>query len=92
MCSHTLSLSAIASITSGVKSCGCGLVNRIRRSPSTSFTARSSSANSGRLADSGTVRSRPYVLTFWPSSVISTTPRRASPCTSARTSPIGRES
>src|SRR5215208_3452761 len=59
MCSHTLSLSAIASITSGVKSWGCGLVNRIRRSPSTRFTARSRSANSGRRADPGTVRSRP---------------------------------
>ena len=38
MCSQTVSHSAMASITSGVKSCGCGLVNRIRRMPSTSFT------------------------------------------------------
>ena len=43
----------------GVKSCGCGLVNRIRRMPSTSFTARRSSANSGCRDESGTVRSRP---------------------------------
>ena len=64
MCSHTLSPSAIASITSGVKSCGCGLVNRILRMPSTPFTARSRSANSGRRGESGTVRSRPYVFTF----------------------------
>ena len=35
MCSQTVSHSAIASITSGVKSCGCGLVNRTRRIPST---------------------------------------------------------
>ena len=91
MCSHTFSLCAIASITSGVKSCGCGLVKRILRRPSTWFTARSRSANSGRRGESGTVRSRPYVLTFWPRRETSTTPRRANPCTSASTSPIGRD-
>ena len=74
MCSHTESHPAIASTTSSVKSCGCGLVNRIRRMPSTSFTARSSSANRGRALEPGTVRSRPYVFTFWPSRVTSTTP------------------
>ena len=33
-------------------------------------------ANSGRFGDPGTVTSRPYVFTFWPRSVTSTTPRR----------------
>ncbi len=59
MCSQTLSLAAIASMTSGVKSWGCGEVKRIRRSPSTSFTCRSSSAKSGRRDVPGTVTSRP---------------------------------
>ena len=53
MCSQTFSLVAIASITSGVKSCGCGDVNRIRRIPSTWLTIRRRSANSGRRDDSG---------------------------------------
>src|SRR6266540_983865 len=91
MCSHTRSHSAMASITSGVKSCGCGLVNRIRRRPSTPSTARRSSANRDLEPDPGTVRSRPYVFTFCPSSVTSTTPEAASPWTSARTSPSGRD-
>ena len=43
------------------------------------------------LAEPGTVTSRPYVFTFCPRSVTSTTPLRASPCTSARMSPIERE-
>ena len=75
MCSQTAGVSAMASITSGVKSCGCGDVNRTRRMPSTRPTCRRSSANSGRFDDPGTVTSRPYVFTFWPSSVTSTTPR-----------------
>ena len=91
MCSHTASHPAMASTTSSVKSWGCGLVNRIRRMPSTPFTARRSSANRAFLLDPGTVRSRPYVFTFWPRSVTSTTPRRARPCTSATMSPSARE-
>ena len=91
MCSQTLGVSAIASITSGVKSCGCGDVNRTRRMPGTAPTSRSSSANSGRLDEPGTVTSRPYVFTFCPSSVTSTTPRDARPWTSARMSPIERD-
>ncbi len=83
-CSHTAAQFAIVSITSGRKSLGCGLVNRMRSMPSTASTALSSSAkpvsNSGR-------RSRPYEFTFWPSSVTSRTPWRASPVTSARISP-----
>ena len=81
--------SAIASITSGVKSWGCGLVNRIAADASTALTCRKSSANSGRVGRAGTETSRPYVLTFCPSRVTSTTPRAARPCTSARMSPIG---
>ena len=44
MCSWcmTFGVSAIAAITSSVKSLGCGLVNRTRSSPSTAPTARSS--------------------------------------------------
>ena len=89
MCSQTDRVSAIASITSGVKSCGCGDVNRTRRMPSTEPTSRSKAANSGRLGAPGTVTSRPYVFTFCPRSVTSTTPLRARVCTSARTSPNG---
>ena len=48
MCSQTVGVSAMASITSGVKSCGCGLVNRTLRMPSTAPTVRRRSANSGR--------------------------------------------
>ena len=79
MCSQTDGVSAMASMTSGVKSCGCGLVNRTRRIPSTAPTCRRRSANSGVRDDPGTVTSRPYVFTFWPSRVTSTTPRAASP-------------
>ena len=64
MCSQTVGVSAIASITSGVKSCGCGDVNRTRRMPSTPPTWRSSSPKRGRFDEPGTVTSRPYVLTF----------------------------
>ena len=70
-CSQTAAHSAIASITSGRKSFGCGLVKRIRSIPSTASTARSSSANPVRGSGG---RSRPYELTFWPSSVTSRTP------------------
>src|SRR5436309_525413 len=45
----------------------------------------------GRLRP-GTGRSLPYGFTFCPRSVTSTTPSRASPCTSASTSPRGRDS
>ena len=76
----------MAAIVSGRRSFGCGLVNRTRRMPSTAPTAASRSAKSGRRF----VRSRPYELTFWPSSVTSTTPRRASVSTSATMSSGGR--
>ena len=59
MCSQTVGVSAMASMTSGVKSCGCGEVNRTRRMPETAPTARNSSANSGRREEPGTVTSRP---------------------------------
>ena len=51
MCSQTCWEDAIASITSGVKSCGWGDVNRIRRTPSMRSTSRSRRANSGAFAD-----------------------------------------
>ena len=56
--------------------------------PSTASTARSRSANCGRYCPAP--RSRPYELTFWPSSVTSTTPSRASSSTSWTMSPIRR--
>ena len=40
-------VSAMASRTSGVKSCGCGLVNRTRRMPSTAPTSRRSRRTAG---------------------------------------------
>src|SRR5215831_12721222 len=83
-CSQTASQSAIAAITGRRKSFGCGLVKRIRSTPSTASQARSSSPNSVRISGS---RSRPHELTFWPSSVTSRTPSRASRVTSAMTSP-----
>jgi hypothetical protein len=88
MCSEwqTFGVSAIAAITSSVKSFGCGLVNRTRSSPSTSPQARSSLPNASRSPNS-----TPYELTFWPSSVTSRTPSATSASTSARTSP-GRRS
>ena len=55
--------------------------------PSTVPIARSNSANNGRRF----VRSRPYELTFWPSSVISTTPSAARRSTSRTISSKGRE-
>ena len=70
-CSQTAPHSAIAAITSGRKSFGCGLVKRIRSMPSTASTARSSSAKPVSISGA---RSRPYELTFWPSSVTSRTP------------------
>ncbi len=50
MCSWgiTLGVSAIAAITSSVKSRGCGEVNRTRSSPSTPPQARSSAPNASR--------------------------------------------
>jgi hypothetical protein len=54
-------------------------------------TRRSSSANRGARGPPGTCTSRPYVFTFWPRRVTSTTPLAASPCTSASTSPTARE-
>ena len=87
-CSHTLAHSAIAAIVSGRRSFGCGDVKRMRSMPSTASIARSRSANSGRYCPAP--RSRPYELTFWPSSVTSTTPSRASSSTSCTMSPIRR--
>ena len=75
MCSQTASHSAIAAITGSLKSFGCGLVKRIRSMPSTRSSARRSSPNS--VVSSG-ARSRPQEFTFWPRSVTSRTPSRAS--------------
>ena len=47
-CGMTFGVSAIAAITSSVKSRGCGLVNRTRSSPSISPQARSSLPNANR--------------------------------------------
>ena len=82
----TLGVSAIAAITSSVKSFGCGEVNRTRSSPSICRTARSSAAKACRSPNS-----TPYALTFWPSSVTSWTPSATSAEISARMSP-GRRS
>ena len=88
MCSEcmTFGVSAIAAITSSVKSLGCGLVKRTRSRPSISPQARSSLPNACRSPNS-----TPYELTFWPSRVISRTPSATSASTSARMSP-GRRS
>ena len=56
---QTFGVSAIAAITSSVKSFGCGLVNRTRSSPSISPVARSSLPNASRSPNS-----TPYELTF----------------------------
>ena len=45
-CSHTASTSAMAAMTRSEKSFGCGLVNRMRRMPSTFPSARSRPAKS----------------------------------------------
>src|SRR5919112_526228 len=82
--SQTPSHSTIAAITGSRKSFGCGLVKRMRSMPGTASQARRSSPNSVLIAGA---RSRPQELTFWPSSVISLTPSRASALTSATTSP-----
>ena len=84
MCSEwqTAGVSAIAAITSSVKSRGCGEVKRTRSSPSTAPAARSSAPNAYRSPNS-----RPYELTFCPSSVTSSTPCSTSARTSASTSP-----
>ena len=54
MCSwwQTAGVSAIAAITSSVKSLGCGEVNRIRSSPSISPGARSSLPKASRSPNS----------------------------------------
>lgn len=61
MCSEgiTFGVSAIASITSAVKSRGCGEVNRTRSSPSTEPQARSSLPKANRSPNS-----TPYEFTF----------------------------
>ena len=51
-CGHTFGVSAIAAITSEVKSRGCGEVNRTRSSPGTSPQARSSFAKAPRSPNS----------------------------------------
>ncbi len=54
MCSEgmTFGVSAIAAITSSVKSFGCGRVNRTRSRPSISPQARSSLPNASRSPNS----------------------------------------
>jgi hypothetical protein len=85
-CGHTFGVSAMAVMTSEVKSRGCGEVNRTRSSPSMPPHDRRSFANAPRSPNS-----TPYALTFCPSSVTSSTPSAASAATSASTSP-GRRS
>ena len=85
-CGITLGVSAIAAMTSSVKSRGCGEVNRTRSSPSTSPQARSSLPKANRSP-----KPTPYELTFWPRSVTSITPSATSASISASTSP-GRRS
>ncbi len=85
-CGMTLGVSAIAAMTSSVKSRGCGLVNRTRSRPSISPHARSSFEKASRSPNS-----EPYALTFCPSRVISSTPSSTSARISPRMSP-GRRS
>ncbi len=73
-CGITFGVSAMAAITSSVKSRGCGEVKRTRSSPSIFPQARSSLEKASRSP-----MSEPYALTFWPSRVISETPRRPGP-------------
>jgi len=47
-CGQTLAVSAIAAMTSSVKSRGCGLVKRTRSRPSIAPQARSSLPNASR--------------------------------------------
>ena len=82
----TLGVSAIAAITSSVKSRGCGEVKRTRSRPSIWPQARSSLPNASRSPNSD-----PYEFTFWPSSVTSMTPWSTSWPISSRMSP-GRRS
>lgn len=84
-CGMTFGVSAIAAITSSVKSRGCGEVKRTRSRPSIAPHARSSLLNASRSP-----MSEPYALTFWPSSVISETPSPTSVSISARMSPVRR--
>ena len=88
MCSDgiTFGVSAMAAITSSVKSLGWGEVNRTRSRPGTSPQRRSSLANALRSP-----KSTPYAFTFCPSRVISCTPSATSISISARISP-GRRS
>lgn len=86
-CGMTFGVSAIAAITSSVKSRGCGEVKRTRSRPSICPQARSSLENASRSP-----RSEPYALTFWPSRVISETPSATSASISARMSPGRRSS
>ena len=88
MCSWgiTFAVSAIAAMTSSVKSRGCGDVKRTRSRPSISPQARNSFPKASRSPNS-----TPYELTFWPSSVTSMTPSATSALISASTSP-GRRS
>ncbi len=51
-CGMTFGVSAIAAITSSVKSRGCGLVKRTRSNPSIAPQARSSLENASRSPNS----------------------------------------
>ena len=82
----TFGVSAIAAITSAVKSRGCGEVKRTRSSPSISPQARKSLLNACRSPNPA-----PYELTFCPRSVTSITPSATSVSISRRISP-GRRS
>src|SRR5450830_552054 len=68
-CSHTSGLWSITSRMSSVRSRGCEVSYLTLRIPGTEATDRNSSAN-----DVHGDRSRPYELTFCPSSVTSITP------------------
>ncbi len=85
-CGITFGVSAMAAMTSSVKSRGCGEVKRTRSRPSILPQARSSLLKASRSP-----MSEPYALTFCPSRVISETPSATSASISARMSP-GRRS
>ena len=69
-CSHTDGHSAIAAIVSGRRSFGCGDVNRTRLEAVDRVERAQQIGELRRYCPAP--RSRPYELTFWPSSVIST--------------------
>ena len=75
-CSHTLASPATAAMRSSPRSLGCDVMKRMRSSPGMPSRLARSAGEARRVRLSPRRRSRPYALTFWPSSVTSTDPVR----------------